>query len=378
MKRLIFLFCIFSVPAFAESEFISQMHTLEKAGDVLGMRILIKKNYKKKLSLRDWDDVRKILKRNYSIGYDAMIAWDRQLSITATILAPERDQYQKVLEEADRMMFEKKFDLAFEKYQSVAQDTKKSSNNKIEKNNFQFYFNVLHQMGRALYGMKKFSEAAEVYTWISPSYFLIRQVMFEKMWAAFRAERYDMALGAIASQNSAYFSRYLDPESYLVKIYILKRLCRQQELKSTLKEIGRYKEELKSNKIPLKSWAKTDMFRFSIIELIDEPTKEATLALVSSEERLAEKKRIIEQMKAKYVQEKPGILSQLDKIYGYGLLAVSEGQKMLSKISELPSSKEIEKKGSEFWPADSAEEWFDEVGSHVFIGESQCIKAERK
>ena len=33
---------------------------------------------------------------------------------------------------------------------------------------------------------------------------------------------------------------------------------------------------------------------------------------------------------------------------------------------------EFLKKNLEIWPADSTEEWLDEIGTHRFIGESLC------
>lgn len=374
MKTLFASFLVFiSIPVFAQSSLVTQIQEMEKNKDNLGIRILAKKNFKKKLTLNEWDEVRKVLKRNYSVGYDAVIAWDRQPSIANTNFTEIADEYTKALNEADNLMFQRKFSEAFDKYQSVAQEAKSKSQGIIEKSNYQFYYNVLHQMGRALYSQKKYSDALEVYSWIQPTYFQARQIMFEKMWAAFMAKRYDLALGAIASQNSGYFSKYLDPEAYLVQIYILKRLCQTQELDKLVTYLKQYKADLQKNKINLKDWAKGDMLRFSLVELLDEKAPKEMLKYVSEKDRLEEKKLVIKTIKNKYLKERPFIIEQINRIIGYALFAANENQKILTSINKLPDSAELEKTGHEFWPASDREEWFDEIGSHVFIGNTKCV-----
>lgn len=374
MKTLFASLLVFvSLQSLAQTSLVGQLQELEKNNDNLGMRILVKKNFKKKLPVGEWDEIRKILKRNYSVGLDAVIAWDRQISIAGSSITEVGNEYTKTLEEADKLMLEKKFAEAFDKFQSVAQSAKSKSQGVIEKSNYQFYYNVIHQMGRALYSQKKFDDALEVYSWISPSYFQARQVMFEKMWASFMAKKYDLALGAIASQNSGYFSKYLDPEAYLVQIYILKRLCYTKTLDSLVTYLKKYKSDLQKNKVNLKDWAKTDVLRFSLVQILDEKTPPEMLKYVSAKERSEEKNNIIKLIREKYAKEKPFIIEQINRIIGYALLAANENHKVLTSVNKLPDSQELEKKGFEFWPAGDREEWFDEIGSHVYIGDTKCV-----
>lgn len=360
--------------SYAQVSLVSQINEMEKNKDSLGIRIAVKKSYKKKFSFNEWDEVRRVLKRNYSVGYDAVIAWDRQVSIVNSNVLDIANQYVKTLNEADKLMAQKKFSAAFDLYQSVAQDSKLKSKGVIEKGNYQFYFNVLHQMGRALYAQKKYDDALEVYSWIQPSYLQARQIMFEKMWTGFMAKRYDVALGAIASQNSGYFSKYLDPESYLVQIYILKRLCQTNELDRLVQYLKQYQSDLETNKVNLKNWAKGDMLRFSLVQILDEKAPTEMLKYVNESERFEEKKKVIKLLKEKYLKEKPLIIEQIKRIIGYAMFAANENQKVLSSINKLPDSVELEKTGFEFWPSKSdREEWFDEIGSHVFIGDTKCV-----
>ena len=62
----------------------------------------------------------------------------------------------------------------------------------------------------------------------------------------------------------------------------------------------------------------------------------------------------------------------VEKVLGYSAIAVTQEQKLLSQVKSLPESSVLESQGFELWPASTGEEWTDEIGSHVFIGESQC------
>ncbi len=224
--------------AHSESKsFLAQVRELEKSGDDLGIRILVRKNFKKKLSVKDWFEVRKLLMKRPKVGFDAITAWDRQISLKATSLEKESDKIFQFLDKADEYSLNKEYEKSFEMYQRAAKYFKTSNKGRIPKGNQQLYLNIIHQMARSLYGQKRFNEALEVYDWISPVYPQIRQVLFEKMWTSFRAGKYDVALGTIASQQSGYFSEYLHPESYLIKIYIFKRLCRKKDINYTVDAI---------------------------------------------------------------------------------------------------------------------------------------------
>ena len=77
-------------------------------------------------------------------------------------------------------------------------------------------------------------------------------------------------------------------------------------------------------------------------------------------------------MQKKFLEEKTRIEMQLEKVLGYAAIAVTQEQKLLSQVKSLPESSVLEAQGYELWPAGTGEEWTDEIGSHVFIGESQC------
>lgn len=347
---------------------------MEKKSDDLGIRIIIRKNFKKKLTVKDWFEIRKVLVRRPKVGFDAITAWDRQISLKSSSLEKESDKIFQFLEKADEYALNKDFEKSFDMYQRAAKYFKTSNKGRVPKGNQQLYLNIIHQMARTLYGQKRFNDSLEVYGWISPVYPQIRQVLFEKMWTAFRAGKYDLALGAIASQQSGYFSDYLHPESYLIKIYIFKRLCRKKDLAYTIEAIKNYLASLKSGKFNYIEWAKTDLYYMSLAQLI-ETSKEASPELtqyVSQKERSDELKKIQESLKERFKAQKETLQAQLERVYGYASLALSNDQDFLKPVSSLPETKVIEKKGYELWPAGDAEEWLDEIGSHVYIGQSEC------
>ncbi len=373
MRKWILIICLFCVTA--EANLVSQLRDLETANDDMGMRVLIRKNFKKKLNITEWSQIRGILSRRPNVGFDVVRAWDSQLTLKGSTLEKDSLKVYKALEKADNLALNEQFDEAFSVYQQVATYIKKSNGGRITRSLNQLYLNVLHQMGRTLYATKRFNDALEVYSWIPPVYAQTRQIMFEKMWAAFRAGKYDIALGAIASQQSEFFSRYLDPESYLIKIYILKRLCREKELKATVDAIRYYMKELKTGTFTYIDWARGDLTRMSLAKLLADDEKNISkvrIDLVNFSERTEEKKKIQAYLQKKFLEEKTRIELQLEKVLGYSAIAVTQEQKLLSQVKSLPESSVLEAQGYELWPASTGEEWTDEIGSHVFIGESQC------
>lgn len=359
----------------AQANFVGDSKSLEAAGDDIGLRVLVRKNFRTKFNLSEWAQIRAILTRRPNVGFDVVRAWDNQVSLKGTALEKEALKVSKALEKADAYAAAEEWDSAFINYQRVAQYIKRNNGGRITRSMNQLYLNILHQMARSLYGAKRMAEALEVYSWIPPVYSQTRQVMFEKMWTAFRAGKYDIALGAIASQQSEFFSRYLDPESYLIKIYILKRLCRDNELKATIDSVRFYLKELKGGSFTYLDWAKGDLSRMSLARLLEDNVhhpEKIRLDIVKEADRNAEKKKIEVYLQKKFLEEKPRLEMQLEKVLGYAAIAVTQEQKVLSHVKSLPESKILEAQGYELWPASTGEEWTDEIGSHIFIGESQC------
>lgn len=369
---------LFMITAFTEVGFsqslIKTIHEMEKKSDDLGIRILIRRNFKKKFTVKEWFEIRKVLVRRPKVGFDAVTAWDRQITLKGSNLEKESEKIYLFLERADEYALNKDFEKSFEMYQRAAKYFKTSNKGRVPKGNQQLYLNIIHQMARTLYGQKRFVESLEVYSWISPVYPQIRQVLFEKMWAAFRAGKYDLALGAIASQQSGYFSEYLHPESYLLKIYIFKRLCRKKDLAYTIESIKNYLTSLKNGKFNYLEWAKTDLYYMSLAQLIEMPKSNDELLLkqVSQKDRAEELKKVNDSLRERFKAQKDVLQTQLERVYGYASLALGNDQDFLKPVSSLPETKVIEKKGYELWPAGDAEEWLDEIGSHVYIGQSEC------
>ena len=356
-------------PAQAATSVVKQIRSMAAVGDDLGIRVLLRKTFKEKISLEDWGEINKVLNQRPNVGFDVLIAWYRQNSVRTFLALPENREVSEKLEQADDLMLKNDFQGAFSLYQQAGQVMKRNGK-VIRRVQLQLYFNILHSMGRALYGMKDWDQALEVYGWIPPTYFQARQIMFEKMWAAFRAGKLDRALGAVASQQSAFYSRYLEPESYLIKIYILKKLCRDRELSLTVASIKRYLELLKTGKISSVEWARNDLLRMSLANLIIKGDTQPAFG-ISREERLQEKRKIKSYLDYKFSMDKRRLISSLEKVLGYAVIAANTDQQALAKVTDLPPSSELEKAGNEYWPG-SYEEWVDEIGSHVFIGDSQC------
>jgi tetratricopeptide (TPR) repeat protein len=369
MKKLILILSLAWVQlAFATFE--SQLLTLEKAKDDLGIRILLREFFKRPIQYKEWRLGRTVLGRRPGAGFDLVMAWDRHPSIkkydTRTVKTIQ------ALEKADQLMLANNFDDAFKLYQNVARYFRAQSKGGIKKSNIQFYYTVLHSMARALYASNHLQEALEVYSWIPGSYYQTQQILFEKMWTGFRAKRYDVALGAVASQRSAFFSDYLEPETYLVQIYSLKRLCRTEQAQAALTSLKKFYKTLQSGNSTYTDWARRDLY-WSSLQILTQrgETQVERLDIINESQRKVEIQKINDRLIKQYQMNKPNLMESLRLVIGYSTLAI-RNEKMLGQVTTLEDPETLRRKGIEWWPAEDTEEWLDEIGSHVFVGQSLC------
>ena len=145
MKKLIFILVI-GWAQMVLASFESQLLTLEKSKDDLGIRILLREYFKRPIQYKEWRLARTVLGRRPGAGFDLVMAWDRHPSIkkydTRTVKTIQ------ALEKADQMMISKNFDGAFKLYQNVAKYFRAQSKGGVKKSNIQFkpilfYFNTV-------------------------------------------------------------------------------------------------------------------------------------------------------------------------------------------------------------------------------------------
>jgi tetratricopeptide (TPR) repeat protein len=332
--------------------------------DYLGFRIQVKKLYQESIRKSEWEVIKKLISTNAErVGLDLVPLWN--LRNPAVTTAPDKD-----LAQADELMMKTRFEEAFVLAQNAAKSLKAIAKKDEEAKALLPY--AYHAMGRALYGARRYDDAVKVYQWINTSYPGIRQALFEKMWAAFKAGRVEVALGAIASQRSSYFSNYLPSEAYLIQTYLLKRLCREDDLHQVTDELKKYQSLIENGK--LEDWVQTDpsastLWRLTRAEI---PLK-AQPSLVSQKDRDAEKKAILAILQRRYERIKPVLLKNLQIIQAFEHLAkITDTKTILKPIEVMKDRDHLLKMDLEIWPADSAEEWLDEVGKHVLIGDSLC------
>lgn len=374
IKHTVFiLFLLHSLNGFAASV-IEKAKQLQENKDYLGLRIYLKKN-SEKINYKEWREVRRLINENPSVGYDLVFKWD-SLEIAKSVSKNEKEtKVSELVVEADKLFQEKKFQEASGKYQEAAKALMKNYKKDIPKEHQPLYYWLLQQTARSLYGMEDYAGALTAYSWIPLNYYNFRQIMFEKMWAGFRSKRYDVALGAIISQQSSYFSPYIEPDSYLLKHYIYKQFCNEKEAKSVVSEIQKFIDLIKKDSYKIKDWAKQDFYTFSLLKLTDK--SENTLAnpqlqIVSQSDRDKEISAIKKVLDARFSKEKERLVIQLDKVLGYSIMIKKSPAKELEQLRDLPDSKVLSETGFEYWTYKDQEEWTDEVGSHYYIGESQC------
>ncbi|MBS1959448.1 MAG: hypothetical protein JST80_08260 [Bdellovibrionales bacterium] len=343
-----------------------QARRLAMLKDYLGFRIYIRKAYSMPLRYVEWYDIKNLISAFAGkAGFDLIPFWNARNS-------GGKSEADFALDQVDSLMLGGKFEEAFEVAQKVAQKLKSLEKTRYD-SKWQIPY-VYHSMGRALYGARRYDDALTVYQWIAPNYPFFRQVLFEKMWAAFKAGRVELALGAIASQRSSYFSKYLTPEAYLIQTYLYKRLCREEDLSQVIAEMKEYEALL--TKGDVKDWVSNDANTLTLWHLAQTKPKETDdNRRITPSERQREQNEIKEALNQAYQRQKPKILRDLKTALAYAHLAkVTDTKDVLKPIRQLTSRDELLKQDLEIWPADSSEEWMDEMGKHVLIGDSLCNK----
>lgn len=347
---------------------VLQIEKAYRERDDLQARVLIKKMSALPKSFKQWWAVRQILLDRPQIGFDYATKWDRLRPPDEAVSLVE-NQVNLMIQKADQLQLQDKFEDAFRLYQSVAKHLKKDARSGSQRF---LYWTVVHNMARSLYGAGRLSESLEVYEWIPPDYYKFRQVLFEKMWAGFRAKRYDRALGAIASQQSSYFASALEPETYLIQLYLFKKLCRMDEHKRTLQNIERIMKRLdgKDGTYSLDEWAQSDVETKVLYRLANVPVAQDGQRTA----KLAEQEAIQKALNTRFQLERKRLQSQFKTVLAYSRLSVALDKEIIV-TDVVPDREALMRSRKEFWPVEDAEDWIDELGQHLYIGESKCGKS---
>jgi len=307
---------------------------------------------------------RSFIQSHSEVGYDLVWNWDRYLQNPMTKLA---DEMENMANKADQLMLKKDFNKAYDLYLEI-ENRIKIMPDRLRRANLHFRLFNLHSMARALYGAGDYQKAFTVYSWIPPVYPNYRQVLFEQMWTTFNMGRIDVSLGTLASQRSSYFGKYLEPESYLVWIYILRKLCRNNEINLVRTILKNYEADLNSGRYAVYDWAKSDAIAQSWATMIKAAANQKDL----DSESKAELNRLEKLLRGRFAIEKKRLLEQIEKINKFSYLALDAKAKAFPPTKETRSYTGLLKIGFEMWPGADAEDWFDEVGRHRFVGESRC------
>lgn len=369
-------------PVPAKPDLAAEARSLLAVKDYLGFRVFLKKSWYRAMSYKEWFSIRGLVNAyGEEVGFDMIHLWNAR--------NPQgKSNLDKTLEYADGLMLAGKFDAAFNEYQKMATYIRKSkvllaqhkgaaSRERYEDISALYPF-VIHSMGRALYGAGRFEEALVVYSWIPSSYGRFRQVLFEKMWAAFRAGKVELALGAVASQRSAFYARRTSPETYLIQTYIYRKLCRTEDLNQVVAEMKRYSASLErggpeKNGAELADWASSDLESRALLTLSRTEPRPIKGSSVTVDEKEKERKEIQAMLERAFQHVRPKLLADLKTVMAYAYVAGSaDSSAILKPIEKLTSRQALLASDREIWPADSAEEWVDEIGTHYFVGESLC------
>lgn len=307
--------CLTSSFSLAATNLMDVVKATAAAKDDLGLRVVAQRILSKKPQAGVWKSVRNELHRHPGVGWDLLQAWDAAPPKTA--LSKSQTDLSAKIHEADELMSAGQFKKATPLYESIAFQLREKGV-AFGQANFFLYQSVLHSLARSYYGQGSFADAILVDQWISVLYPYIREVQFEKMWAGSRSNDPSVTLGAIASQTSSYFSRYLEPEAYLVQYYTYKGLCRTADLKQVTKAIVSYKKALDENRIRLQDWVNRDNETLILWRLV-ESGKDAgsESSLVSKGDRQRERAAVKASLQKRYDADLIRLKDQMQKVVAY-------------------------------------------------------------
>jgi hypothetical protein len=122
----------------------------------------------------------------------------------------------------------------------------------------------------------------------------------------------------------------------------------------------------------IRVWAESGPDTKTLYQLIRQD-KKIKSEIVPSIQREEERKRITAVLKQGFANQKPRVLEQLKTMKAYLSLAhMADTAAGLQPVVKFKGRAELLKQKLEIWPADREEEWADEIGSHLFLGESAC------
>lgn len=385
IKKLVFFlaFLIFIPSRFVQAEaspdaiaqlsaedFVDRIEDYIDADRYLQARALIKNYNLRKLSYDQWFELRQKFHRNYRLGWDLLLYWDQK--VPPPIKKPMHG-INRLQKRADKHFEAGRFLTAARFYQKAAQLIR-GKKKEISNDNRLLYFSVLHSLARSLYGAGQFKEALTVYGWISPIYPRFKQTLVEKTWAAFMAEDLSFISGSVVSQYSSYFGGFIEPEIYLIQIYLYKLLCREEDLNTALENLRMFRSGLAKRELSAMNWAKSNFDTLPYVGLVREEGITGD-DLLSKELIEQEQQSIRKWIHQQYESERKQLLVEAGKAQAYAVIALSITKKELAPVEKLPPQDELLKSGLELWPVEDAEDWLDEVGLHRFIGKSQCQKS---
>lgn len=340
----------------------SEVLRAEAQDDRLGARVRVREILAGKFEPQTWKWLEARVREHpewgedlYPVILEKAVAGKEWLELTPT---------QRELDRADEAMAARDYTEAARRYRVALSDR-----SELPRVTAQY---ARLSLARALYASKKFDEALQESRKIPPQFSRYRHVLFLRMWSAFRSGRVEMALGEIASQRSGYFGPYMEPESYILLIYLLKRLCREAEGKEVIAQVEQFLSELRSGAFDLKSWAKFEVSTLNYARILERPDPEG-LDPKQREARERERSWVSRLLEKAFARKKKQWLEELPRVIAYSKLAITPGiASGLKPIEKIKSREKLLSQGYEIWPISGEEHWLDELGSHRYLGDSEC------
>jgi len=352
---------------------LRRLESLAKSRDYLSVRSEIKFNIaKQKLSAEEMKELRTFIYSTPEIGLDLSYQWD---GVERMLTKGSASIFDRSLQVADMKSLKKDFRGAAQDYARIARQTKadlialqNSGKSQAWGQARLFYSYVLHDLARALYGAGDYAGSLKVYEWIDISYPRFRTVLLEKMWAAIRSRNSPYAIGAWYSMRSPFFSEFMAPEEFLVALDALQTLCLTEEARKLYEEMKSINWGKSPTEAQFRRWVKKDYETLVLFNLASQkPSGEL------KDKANADRLNVYKELRRNFSKEYGDIVRSYGRLKAMGFVAqLPESQTQLQSLAPLEVRDSYFKRGLEVWPRTRGEYWLDEIGSHVYLGESQC------
>ncbi len=316
-----------------------------------------------------WGQLRELFLQHPAVGQDLRSLWDK--------LGPRHTRAQTQLElqlrNADRFFSLGDNARALKSLLAIGKSLEAAkSTSKLRYRDTSHFESALRlEIARALYAESQFKLAALIYDSIPASFYDISQVLYEKVWANYKAGRLDWALGHLTSLQSGYFGKILPPDLFLVGTYAAWELCQDELARNLTRSFVQNLKSLRSRRSQFHDVHGGDPVALALRQTLESTEFiEKFSDLFTPDERESERKEIASFLLKETDRKHAELLKAYEKILPYFRAAAKVRPYLLKKF--IAARGEIFDGPYNISRFQRGEVWADDVGHILFRPQSTC------